>query len=133
VDFEGSIVPEEWQTSFYIGNRRKALLWLRALSPDDPPLEAGEIGLIATLTFSRVENPGGLSTVLSPTVFPPTHSPMLITDYYANGTAPADRVLIPRYVLRRNGDVNLDGRVDIADVVYLINFLFLNGPPPCVW
>jgi len=28
------------------------------------------------------------------------------------------------------GDVNADGEVNVADVVYLINYLFINGPPP---
>jgi hypothetical protein len=28
------------------------------------------------------------------------------------------------------GDVNADGLIDIADVVYLINYLFIDGPPP---
>jgi len=29
------------------------------------------------------------------------------------------------------GDVDLSSTVDIADVVYLINYLFFGGPPPC--
>ena len=134
VDFTGTIVPPEWNTGFTIDNNNsKAFLWLYAGSPDYPPLPAGTIGLIATLTFTRTENPNGASTVLSPTVFPPTHSPILITDYCANGTPPADRILIPKFVFRLIGDVNCDGQVNIADVVYLINFLFLGGPPPLVW
>jgi len=28
------------------------------------------------------------------------------------------------------GDANADGLVTIADVVYLVNYLFMNGPPP---
>ena len=28
------------------------------------------------------------------------------------------------------GDANADGEVDIEDVIYLINYLFINGPPP---
>lgn len=34
------------------------------------------------------------------------------------------------------GDVNCDGKVTVSDVVYLINYLFKGGPPPCrktVW
>jgi hypothetical protein len=58
---------------------------------------------------------------------------MVITTYCADDIPPAERVLIPRYVLGRNGDVNLDGRINASDVVYLINFLFLGGPPPLVW
>jgi hypothetical protein len=29
------------------------------------------------------------------------------------------------------GDVDLSGGVDIDDVVYLVNFIFAGGPPPC--
>jgi hypothetical protein len=30
-----------------------------------------------------------------------------------------------------NGDVNCDGARNSADVIYLINYLFLSGPEPC--
>jgi len=33
--------------------------------------------------------------------------------------------------LRANGDVNCDRKVSVSDVVYLINYLFKGGPPPC--
>lgn len=29
------------------------------------------------------------------------------------------------------GDVNLDGRVNVSDASYLLNYIFHNGPPPC--
>ena len=29
------------------------------------------------------------------------------------------------------GDVNLDGKINVSDAVYLINFVFSNGPAPC--
>jgi hypothetical protein len=28
------------------------------------------------------------------------------------------------------GDVTADGLVDVSDVIYLLNYLFVNGPPP---
>lgn len=31
----------------------------------------------------------------------------------------------------QNGDVNCDGKIDLFDVVYLANYLFKGGPPPC--
>ena len=34
-------------------------------------------------------------------------------------------------VLAPCGDVNLTGDVTVQDVVYLINYLFKDGPPPC--
>ncbi len=30
-----------------------------------------------------------------------------------------------------NGDVNCDNKITVGDVVYLINYLFRGGPPPC--
>jgi hypothetical protein len=29
------------------------------------------------------------------------------------------------------GDVDLSGGVDVDDIVYLINYVFSGGPPPC--
>ena len=37
---------------------------------------------------------------------------------------------IGRLQLHPQGDVNADGAIDIADVFYLINFLFASGPGP---
>jgi hypothetical protein len=30
----------------------------------------------------------------------------------------------------QRGDANSDGSIDIADVVFLLDYLFLGGPPP---
>ena len=35
-----------------------------------------------------------------------------------------------QYSFYLTGDVNHDGEIDAGDAVYLINFLFLGGPPP---
>jgi hypothetical protein len=34
------------------------------------------------------------------------------------------------FTIFRAGDTDADGRVDIVDVVYLINYIFINGPAP---
>jgi hypothetical protein len=31
------------------------------------------------------------------------------------------------------GDANNDSGADLADAVYMLNYLFIDGPPPCVW
>ena len=42
------------------------------------------------------------------------------------------QVCVPAYALFIRGDVNNDGIVDIGDPIYLLNYLFVNGPaPPC--
>jgi hypothetical protein len=28
------------------------------------------------------------------------------------------------------GDANGDGKIDMADIIYLVNYLYLGGPPP---
>jgi hypothetical protein len=50
----------------------------------------------------------------------------------------ARTILIPELntggVLAKNfpkcGDIKVDGKIDAADIVYLINYLYLQGPPP---
>jgi hypothetical protein len=133
VDFTGNIVPLQWETGFEIDNvNRRAYILLHAVSADDPPLAAGTIGLIARLTFTRTENPGGFSTLPSPTDFPPTHTSMIITDYYADidGTLPEDRILVPKFFPGLFGDANNDGQVNFADAAFIVSWLFLGGPPP---
>ena len=34
------------------------------------------------------------------------------------------------FIIYSRGDANGDGVIDIADVVYLINYLFIDGPAP---
>ena len=132
VDFTGSIIPAGWGTQVYIDNvNKRAVLVLHAPSSSGTPLGSGTTGLVATLTFTRTENPSDSATFLRPTVFPPSSSPLLIGDFCA-GT-PTERALIPKYVLGKNGDVNCDGVVSIGDVQYLVNYLFYGGPPPCIW
>jgi len=45
------------------------------------------------------------------------------------GTAPVDGIDIELQALK-HGDCSLDGVVDVDDVVYLINYIFSNGPEP---
>ncbi len=49
--------------------------------------------------------------------------------YCQAGLAALATLAIPYFDLR--GDVNLDMKVSVSDVVYLINYLFKGGPAPC--
>ena len=38
--------------------------------------------------------------------------------------------LVPGVLAELNGDVNADGTQALSDAVYLLNYIFLGGPPP---
>ena len=45
-----------------------------------------------------------------------------MTYLYGDGPAPAPM---------EAGDTNCDSVVNVGDVVYLVNYLYREGPPPC--
>jgi hypothetical protein len=49
------------------------------------------------------------------------------TDFSGNESESSNEAMGVGYV---TGDANADGQMDIADVVYLINYLFMDGPAP---
>lgn len=49
------------------------------------------------------------------------------TDFSGNESDPSNEAMGLRYI---TGDANTDGEINISDVVYLINYLFIGGPPP---
>jgi hypothetical protein len=130
VNFDGAIIPPDWDMSYVIDNVNKTVL-LRpyADNTSDTPLLDGTIGLVATLRFSEVTD--GDPLAMTTTEVPPSHSFSLISAYCANGTSPSERIFSPMLSLALNGDVNCDGIVNIGDVVYTVNYLYKGGPPPC--
>ena len=133
VDFAGSILPAEWEAGAYVDNLNKRALLLLSAPGDYLPLSSGITGLVATLTFTRTEDPSGEATYLSPTVYPPTHYSVLTTTYCAKAPAPAERMRYPKLVFGKNGDVNCNGVINEGDVIFLLNYLFFGTSPPCVW
>lgn len=88
------------------------------------------ISLLATLYFTKISDGDPLS--LSITDVPPSHSVTLVIPGCAE--SPGYRAIFnPNFTLAANGDVNCDGLVDLADIVYNINYLYKGGPPPCGW
>jgi len=67
------------------------------------------------------------STVTSPATVV-TSPTAVVTSPTETVTSPATQVTTVCIFLR--GDANKDGLIDIADVVYLINYLFIDGPAP---
>ena len=126
----GPVIPPEWQASADIDNINKTVLISAfASGPAGPPLAAGTVGVVATLDFLRVA-PGGPLCLLCRDL-PPSKSFTLIRWYCADlpDNLPADRILAPKPAL--TGDFTGNTVTDLGDLVYLLNYLFLNGPPPC--
>jgi hypothetical protein len=126
----GNIVPPGWTIIVEIDNVNKRALF-NLISGGGSTIAAGTTGQIAILNFTRTANPTGPATCMSPVVFPPTNSPLLIGSYCADGTTPLNRVLIPE--IGKKGDVNSDGMVNTTNLIFLSNFLYRGGPAPCGW
>lgn len=129
VGFTGSIVPSQWAHLVYIDNSNKKALLMVFKSNPGYNLSAGTIGNVATLYFTRTQT--GNPTCMTPTFYPPTHTPMLFSAVCADGTPPSARVFIPK--IGKKGDPTSDGAITVSDVTFLTRYLFQGGPPPCGW
>ena len=130
VNFAGGIIPPEWIAAARIDNpNRRVLLYILADSHTDPPIATGTTGLVASLTFTLLVD--GFSFTPSVTEFPPSHSFMLIRSFCADAqNPPSDRIFSTVTHLVERGDVNCSGQVELGDIVYLINYLYMLGRSP---
>jgi hypothetical protein len=55
-----------------------------------------------------------------------------IVVWQGNGNAGPSEIYAQRYCANKGGDANGSGAIDIADVFYLINYLFAAGPSPAM-
>jgi len=97
-----------------------------AIPVSEPPIPPTR-GLFATLCFTLTSNTG--LVMVDSTFFPPIN--------HLTFTTANPQGYIPQFILGDfpvlqylPGDANFDGRVNIADAVYLINYLWVNGPLP---
>jgi hypothetical protein len=122
VSFKGSIA--EGSAAAAIDNVNKTVL-LHSTGP----LPVGTTGVVATLYFTKTSD--GSPLTMSVTEIPPSHSFMLVGPACAGGAPSNDRVFNPKISLAKKGDLNCDGVIDIGDAVYITNYLYRGGPPPC--
>jgi hypothetical protein len=158
VSFAGTIIPPDWSIPPSVDNtnnwpvplsvddfsnwsmpvasmdddNKTVLFSLFADNPTDTPIDSGTTGLVATLFFTKIVD--GDPLALSSTEISPSHSFVLISSYCADttgGVSPSERIFTPKLSLALHGDVNCDGVVQLGDLVYLVNYLYKGGPPPC--
>lgn len=125
VTFRESVFPDlEYRTVNPDLGANKVLIG--AIPVSEPPIPPTQ-GLFATLCFTLTSNTGLVGVDTS--FFPPvnyfrftTTEPEGYTPQFAAGDFP-----VLEYW---PGDVNFDGVVDIGDIVFLINYVFIYGPSP---
>jgi hypothetical protein len=100
----------------------------RATDPDGPSLTLSAIPLPTNSDFYDSGNGGGLFR------FYPDSTQMdsvyHVTFIVSDGFLADSEIVAMRVVSFIRGDANGDGFVNGSDVVYLINYLFIGGPPP---
>ena len=129
--WDAIITPMEpgWTTGALIDNDNKTVILNIYADFTGAPIPAGSTGVVATLHFTKVTD--GDHLAMCATEIPPSNSLMLISDYCADGTPPSQRIFSPKVSLALNGDANCDGVVNLGDIVYLVNYCYKGGPPPC--
>lgn len=111
------------------GNKKVLIYGYPDLFSDSVVIPSGSDGVIAKIDFEVLSS--GTPTQITATYYSPEHTMLLISKPAYEAGDPPGRMLLPRFSLNYGGDANCDGQANISDVVYLINYLFHGGPPPC--
>jgi len=97
-----------------------------AIPVSEPPIPPNQ-GLFASLCFTLTSNTG--LVVVDSTFFVPINH-LIFTTTEPEGFKPQFVVGDFPVLQYWPGDVNFDGKVDVLDIVYFINYLYIDGPPP---
>jgi hypothetical protein len=130
----------EWydgQTQAHYSPSSKGMTFILRPRGSGAPLYDGPgVGPILKLYFSAVNPAEGDSTVIDLSGYNPTYPP----EFAANGLeyAPVTTNGVVSYPpccvdFRGNVDDDANDQIDIADLVYLVDFMFAGGAPPTCW
>ena len=97
-----------------------------AIPVSEPPIPPTG-GLFATLCFTLNSNTGLVA--VDSCFFPPVNH-FAFTTTEPEGYAPQFAIGDFPVLQYWPGDVTFDGRVNIGDIVFLLNYIYTNGPPP---
>lgn len=89
-------------------------------------------GTLATLKFV-VGNGAPEQIVVIDTTFLPPSNQLVLVDLNATEIAPefdAGTIVVDHCPVDLTGDVQMDGKVAVSDIVYLVNYLLRSGPRP---
>jgi parallel beta-helix repeat protein len=102
-------------------------------------------GFASPVNLSHSELPTGVNGVLDPDNLIPLDSPIFKISTTPDAPTRIHNVTITatgggithqkelELAILDRGDANVDGVVEVGDVVYLLNYLYKGGPPPYVW
>ncbi len=110
-------------------NKRVLIFAYPDIFADSLIIHSGSDGVIARIDFEVLSS--GTPTEITATYYPPEHTMLLISKPAYEAGDSLGRMLLPEFSLNYVGDVNCDGQLTISDVVYMVNYLFHGGPPPC--
>jgi len=126
--FEGSRV-EHFEVLVLKYTYWPPVFMLAATAQFADPIPPGD-GLLGTLVFTVFDT----GRICLDTTFVPPSAILSFVDTLAVGYSPVfeKRTFVISKCTYTPGDPNYDGKTDIVDVVYLVNYLFRSGPGPCV-
>ncbi len=122
----------------FLGRANSFLIRMTTINPDsqtvliylnnDPPVAAGS-GVLAKIFFHITDSATAGDTIfIEVQTIPPDDSLLFTTGvgsfepFYVSGC-----IVVEAF---RAGDVNLDNKINLGDIIYLVNYIFKGGPAP---
>jgi hypothetical protein len=120
---EGSLLNEHGETFFYYKDTAGIYDIFNCIIDPTNGFANGP-GVLATMQFVAGNHPGITPLTFTYVLFQDT---LLELIYWSYSNA---WVIVCGPETYRFGDANKDGEINVSDVIYLINYLFIDGPEP---